>query len=96
MLENTPYGKVLERAGGCAARIYVTGLLVAQEERFAFSYNITSLTAAMRKALNRERTNVGRTAYADRVKSMLLASQSEQVAQVLASDLSNIETWNEP
>ena len=96
VLENTPYGQVLERAGGCAARIYVTGLLVAQEERFAFSYNVTSLTAAIRKALNRERTNVGRTAYADRVKSMLLASQSEQVAQVLASDLSNIETWNEP
>ena len=45
----------------------------------------------MRRALNRERTNVGRTAYADRVKSMLLSSQSEEVAQVLAADLSNIE-----
>jgi hypothetical protein len=91
LLENTPYGQILERASGRPARIYVTGLLVAEEERFAFSYNITSLTAAMRKALNRERTNVGRTAYADRVKSMLLASQTEGVAQVLASDLSKIE-----
>jgi hypothetical protein len=91
VLENTPYGQILKRADGQAARIYVTGLLVAQEERFAFSYNITSLTAGMRRALNRERTNVGRTAYADRVKSMLLASQSEEIAQVLASDLTNIE-----
>jgi len=91
LLENTPYGQVLERTSGRAARIYVTGLLVAEEERFAFSYNITSLTAGMRKALNRERTNVGRTAYTDRVKSMLLASQSEGVAQVLAADLSKIE-----
>jgi hypothetical protein len=90
-LENTPYGQVLERASGRPARIYVTGLLVAEEERFAFSYNITSLTAAMRRALNRERTNVGRTAYVDRVKSMLLACQSEEVARVLAADLSNIE-----
>jgi hypothetical protein len=90
-LENTPYGQVLERASGRPARIYVTGLLVAEEERFAFSYNITSLTAAMRRALNRERTNVGRTAYVDRVKSMLLACQSEEIAQVLAADLSNIE-----
>jgi hypothetical protein len=46
-LENTPYGQVLERASGRPARIYVTGLLVAEEERFAFSYNITSLTAAI-------------------------------------------------
>jgi hypothetical protein len=91
VLDHTPHGQILERAAGRDARIYVTGLLVAQEERFAFSYNITSLTAAMRRALNRERTNVGRTAYADRVKSMLLSSQSEEVAQVLAADLSNIE-----
>ena len=91
VLDHTPHGQILERGAGRDARIYVTGLLVAQEERFAFSYNITSLTAAMRRALNRERTNVGRTAYADRVKSILLSSQSEEVAQVLAADLSNIE-----
>lgn len=91
VLDATPHGQILERTSGRDARIYVTGLLVAQEERFAFSYNITSLTAAMRRALNRERTNVGRTAYADRVKSMLLASQAEEIAQALAADLSNIE-----
>jgi hypothetical protein len=91
VLDNTPYGQILERIAGRDARINVTGLLIAHEERFAFSYNITSLTTAMRKALNRERTNVGRTAYTDRVKSMLLASQSEEVAATLASDLSNIE-----
>src|SRR6516165_6793690 len=42
------------------------------EENFAFSYNIISLPGVMRKAPNRERTNVGRTAYRDRVKQMLL------------------------
>lgn len=66
-------------------------MLVAEEENFAFSYNITSLTATMRKALNRERTNVGRTAYSDRVKQMLLASKAEPVAEVLAEDLQKIE-----
>lgn len=91
VLDNTPHGQILEKPAGRDARIYVTGLLVAQEERFAFSYNITSLTASMRRALNRERTNVGRSAYTDRVKGMLLASQSEEVAQALASDLANIE-----
>ncbi len=91
VLSNTQYGQILRRTQGGKARIYVKGLLVAEEEDFAFSYNITSLTAAMNKALNRERTNVGRTAYADRVKTMLLASDSEEVAETLASDLTRIE-----
>lgn len=91
VLDTTRYGQILRRDLRKNARIYVKGLLVAEEEKFAFSYNITSLTSAMNKALNRERTNVGRTAYADRVKSMLLASDSSVVAEMLADDLMRIE-----
>jgi hypothetical protein len=103
VLERNPAGAVLLRSDDGPARIYVNGLLVATEEEFLFSYDITSLTAALRKALNRERTNVGRTAYSERVRAILLATQSEEVAQSLADDLSNyqegtmhVETgWNE-
>jgi hypothetical protein len=91
VLDTTRYGQVLRRDPRRNARIYVKGMRVAEEEKFAFSYNITSLTAAMNKALNRERTNVGRTAYADRVKVMLLASNSAVVAESLADDLVRIE-----
>jgi hypothetical protein len=94
-LDETLYGQILERLPGRPARIYVTGLLVAEEEKFAFSYNITSLTAAMRRALNRERTNVGRTAYTDRVKAMLLSSTSSAVVSVLAADLAAMEHGTE-
>jgi hypothetical protein len=94
-LDETPYGQILERLAGRRARIYVTGLLVAEEEKFAFSYNITSLTASMRRALNRERTNVGRTAYSDRVKAMLLASSADAVMSVLAADLAGMEHGTE-
>jgi len=45
----------------------------------------------MNRALNRERTNVGRTAYADRVKAMLLDSDSRDVAATLADDLMRME-----
>jgi hypothetical protein len=90
-LDSTPYGQILQLAVGKKARIYVTGLLIAEEQNFLFSYNITSLTAAMRKSLNRERTNVGRTAYSERVKAMLLASTSATIARALASDFSAIE-----
>jgi hypothetical protein len=87
-LEKTQYGEVLRKVGK-VSYIYINGIRVAEEENFLFSYNITSLTAAIKKALNRERTNVGRTAYSDRVKAILLASSSEAVAKVLVADLGN-------
>ncbi len=90
LLEETKIGAILKKAGA-AGRIYVAGLLVAEEENFAFSYNITSLTEAMKKALNRERTNVGRTAYAERVKAMLLQTLSPEVATILADQLRLLE-----
>lgn len=92
ILEKTSYGSVLRPPKKKKARIYVNGLFVAEEENFLFSYNITSLNSALRKALNRERTNVGRGAYTDRVKSILLSCTSSSVADALASDLKNFET----
>jgi hypothetical protein len=91
VLDTTRYGQILSRDAKGKARIYVKGLFVAEEEGFLFSYNITSLSAAMNRALNRERTNVGRTAYADRVKAMLLDSDSSDIARALADDLTLIE-----
>lgn len=86
LLEETKYGQVLQR-GKNNAKIYITGLRVAEEDNFLFSYNITSLTTPMRKALNRERTNVGRTAYAERVQSILLGCKKKEVAKLLIDDL---------
>ncbi len=84
VLAETPHGQILERRGG--ARIYVKGVKVADEPNFLFSYNITSVNAAIRKALNRERSNVGRTAYAARVKEMALAVSGGEVGNLLADD----------
>lgn len=87
-LESTRYGSVLRRVGA-EARIYVNGLRVAEEPNFLFSYNITSLTKSLRSALNRERSNVGRQAYSDRVKAILLACSDPEVASVLSADLAS-------
>jgi len=88
LLESTEFGDVLTRSDASQpARIYVKGLLVAEEQNFLFSYNITKLSAALRRALNRERSNVGRTAYSDRIKAILTASRSPQIAAALADDL---------
>lgn len=90
LVERTEYGEILRRRDDEPARVYVKGVRVATEESFLFSYNITSTTAQLQKALNRERTNVGRTAYQDRVKSILLRAQSAAVAQALVEDLTRI------
>lgn len=90
-IEKTEYGEVLKKKSKIA-RIYINGVKVAEEENFLFSYNITSLTKKMRQALNRERTNVGRSAYSDRVKSILLSCKSKEMAEFLVDDLKNYVT----
>lgn len=90
-LAHTKYGDILERSGK-TGRIYITGLRVAEEGNFLLSYNITSMTAGIRKALNRERTNVGRAAYSGRVQDILLAQTSPEVSRRLVEDLQNFKT----
>jgi hypothetical protein len=85
-VEETTFGAVHPRktTGGV---IYVNGMKVAEEPNFLFSYSITTLNSAIKRALNRERRNVGRTAYADRVRSILLSCKSRKVAEYLTHDL---------
>lgn len=88
-IESTRLGDIVEKTGPIG-KIYINGVKVAEEEKFLFSYNITQLTAAIKKSLNRERSNVGRTAYTESIKKILLSSQSSEVAKILATDLQNI------
>jgi hypothetical protein len=90
VIDATPDGQVLARSSG-VAKVYLKGVRIAEEENFLFSYNIIRPTAAMRKALNRERSHVGRTAYTDRVKKLLLACRSEAVADALADQMPHLE-----
>lgn len=85
ILEATEYGQVIKKTSS-EANIYINGVKVATEPNFLFSYNITSLTKQLKKALNRERTNVGRSAYTDRIKSILTACTSDDVIDELVED----------
>jgi hypothetical protein len=52
VLEETRFGQVLQRpANRGVGRVYVKGLLVAEEPNFLFSYNVTDLNAPLRRAL---------------------------------------------
>lgn len=85
-IERTSYGDILRRGSG-DARVYISGVLANEESNFLFSYNVTSLTEAMKKRLNRERLNVGRTTYAERVKAILKSAGSEAVETALSDQV---------
>ncbi|MFI8619224.1 hypothetical protein ACIGHN_27375 [Acidovorax sp. NPDC077693] len=90
LLATTRFGQIISRSSGPGA-IYINGVKVAEEANFLFSYNITLLSAAIKKAINRERSHVGRTAYSDSVKKILLASTNGEVARKLAEDISRFQ-----
>ena len=89
LLEETKFGEVYASPTDEDSSIYVTGLKVATEEDFLFSYNITKTTKTVREALNRERSNVGRTAYRSRVQDILQECEKTEVAQRLIDDFEN-------
>ena len=90
-LESTSYGDIFEKRNGIS-EIFINGIKVAEEENFLFTYDITSVNSVLRKALNRERTNVGRAAYADRVRTILLNAKSEDVLGLLTENLSKMSS----
>lgn len=89
LLEKTEYGEVYQHLNGIPC-IYANGIQIATEENFMFSYNITNMNSQMKKALNRERSNVGRTAYSDTIKNILKKCKSTSVLKLLVSDINNI------
>ena len=90
-LEKTEFGEILEKRGDCS-EIFINGIKVAEEENFLFSYNITSLNSTLRKALNRERTNVGRSAYSERIKNILLSAEDDTVLGILTDNLEELSS----
>ncbi len=90
LLETTRYGEVYSKDDNHIANIYINGVRVAEEDNFLFSYNITNINSQIKKAINRERSNVGRTAYSDTIKNILRQCKSDSVLLPLVIDLENV------
>lgn len=90
VLEDTGFGAVLEKPIHENAGIYIHGVKVAEEGNFLFSYNITNLPNKLRKALNRERDNVGRAAYTDSIKNIVKSVENEVVLRAYMYDLEQV------
>lgn len=93
ILESNQFGQVIN-SGSVPKDIYLNGLKIASEESFLFSYNVTAPNKSIKKALNRERMNVGRAAYSERIKNILLNCRSKNVCNKLAEDLEHLAEGN--
>ena len=89
LLEKTKYGCVYENHDNCSY-IYINGIRVSEEKNFMYTYNITNINAQIKKALNRERSNVGRTAYTDSIKKILTNCKNQAILTSLIEDLNKV------
>ena len=90
VLASMPAGEVLAKPLVGPAPIFIRGMRVADEPGFAFSYNIRQLTPAMKRSLNRERTNVGRRAYEATVQRLLVEAREPAVTSRLAREIERL------
>lgn len=88
-LDVTRNGEIYEK-DNASGSIYVHGVKIAEEPKYIFDYNITKISANLNKNLNRERSSVGRTAYSDIIKKILLNSKSDTVIKYLIAQLCEI------
>lgn len=86
LLERTRYGEVYSNENLLESIIYANGVQIAKEPNFLFSYNITAINTQMKKALNRERSNVGRTAYSEIIRNVLKNCRSNIILNLLIED----------
>lgn len=70
VLDNNDWGEVLRKQGE-SANIYINGLLVSQESDYNYSYNITKLNTEIRRRLNRDRNNLGRSAFSAQIANIV-------------------------
>ena len=95
IIETTETGQIIESQNSSNnSNIYINGVKVSEESNFLFSYNITKLNKIIQKALNRERSHVGRSAYTPSIKAILLSSKDENIAQKLSDDLKQFSSGN--
>lgn len=96
IIETTQYGQVirllqtsqLSKMGSPSkGKIYIRGVLVNEEDNLLFTYNITSITKKIEEKLNRERRNIGREAYRDRIISILEKTSSKEIRDIAANQI---------
>lgn len=93
-LEKTSYGEIY-RKNSINSYIYVNGIKISEEPNFMFNYNITKLDNKIRKSLNRERKNLGRSSYTDIIQKILNELKKEKTCNILIEEFCKTEKCDE-
>lgn len=94
LLETNKYGEIYEKDNELSSYIFINGIKVSTEDNFKFHYNITNITDKIRKELNRERNNVGKQLYSERVKQIITNCKSKYVIDMFNNDVKNKNDGN--
>ncbi len=93
-LDENKFGEIYKKTGTEPSYICINGVKVGEEENFKYHYNIINLTKKIRDALNRERNNVGKQVYSDRVKQILTNNKSQIIIDELITEYTNNDNGN--
>lgn len=78
-IAETKYGAIYEKKARESSKIFINGQRVAVDDEFSFHYDIIP-TPAMREKFNRERDNLGKSVYIERVVYIIReAKESEYI-----------------
>ena len=90
VLNKNKWGEIIEkRKENENAKIYVNGICINYEPHFAFSYNIIKPPRRVLKCLNRERSNVGRGAYSEIIKKIIITDHCHELEENFEMQLEN-------
>lgn len=89
VIESNFEGEVIERND--KSKIYVKGILVAEEDNLLYSYNIKNPTKNMIKKLENLDLPFKKTAFVYKLKNILLLCENTEIAMKLANEIINSE-----
>ncbi len=94
VIQETKYGMIINDEKTTKS-IYINGLKLSEEVNFAYSYNITKIDAKIKKSLNRERKNLGRSVYSKQIEKILMSSNIDDLKLLKDSYLIDEEKYDE-
>lgn len=86
IIEKTCYGDILIKENN-VADIYINGMKISEDRNLSFSYNIKSISARLKSAINRERKYVNRDAYREDIKRIINKCKEKHVLDAFEEQL---------
>lgn len=87
LLYSNNYGQILEKNE--SSIIYVSGMKIATNDSYTFSYNIKKINKKLESKLNRERKSLGRESYSEIIEKIIKNDIPSNIIRRFAEDKDN-------